>query len=66
MTTLAQLSPRETEVLQLFDRGFLYKDIADKLHISVGSVMEYRERIVLKSLVKAHRVSMRRVAWLRR
>jgi len=66
MTVLATLSPRELEVLTLFDRGFLYKEIACKLHISLGTVMEYRDRIVVKSLVNTHRVSMRRVAWLRR
>jgi len=66
MTVLVPLSPREIEVLTLFDRGLLYKEIAGKLHISLGTVMEYRDRIVVKSLVNAHRVSMRRVAWLRR
>ena len=34
----AQLSPREKEILDLLARGYLYKEIADKLQISVPTV----------------------------
>jgi len=34
----AQLSPREKEILDLLTRGYLYKEIADKLQISVPTV----------------------------
>ena len=34
----AQLSPREKEILDLLARGYLYKEIADKLKISVPTV----------------------------
>jgi DNA-binding NarL/FixJ family response regulator len=34
----AQLSPRESEILELLSRGYLYKEIADKLQISVPTV----------------------------
>jgi DNA-binding NarL/FixJ family response regulator len=33
-----QLSPREKEILELLARGFLYKEIAEKLKISVPTV----------------------------
>jgi len=33
-----QLSPREREILELLTRGYLYKEIADKLQISVPTV----------------------------
>ena len=34
----AQLSPREKEVLELLARGYLYKEIAEQLKISVPTV----------------------------
>jgi len=39
------LSPREREVLELLARGYLYKDIADLLHISVPTVNTHIRRI---------------------
>ena len=35
---VVQLSPREKEILELLARGYLYKEIADKLKISVPTV----------------------------
>ena len=42
------LSPREWEVLQMMARGFLYKEIADSLAISVQTVDTYVRRIYEK------------------
>lgn len=39
------ISQRENEVLQLLSTGFLYKEIAEKLHISVGTVKQHIHRI---------------------
>ena len=36
--TAAQLSPREKEILELLSRGYLYKEIAEKLKISIPTV----------------------------
>jgi DNA-binding NarL/FixJ family response regulator len=80
MIILVKLSPREAEVLDLFDRGLLYKQIAARLHISQHTVIEYRDRILVKTLVNfldakavgypetriLHKVSMRQASYLRR
>ena len=42
------LSAREHEVLELLSRGFLYKEIADKLGISYETVTTYGRRIYEK------------------
>lgn len=34
----ARLSPRENEIIRLLAKGFLYKEIADQLHLSVETV----------------------------
>lgn len=39
------ISPRENEVLQLLSSGFLYKEIAERLHISVGTVKQHIHKI---------------------
>jgi DNA-binding NarL/FixJ family response regulator len=44
----ANLSKREDEVLQLLAQGFLYKEIADKLGISLGTVRTHIGRIYEK------------------
>jgi len=47
------LSPREREVLELLARGFLYKEIADSLGISVQTVNTYIRRIYEKLHVRS-------------
>jgi DNA-binding NarL/FixJ family response regulator len=39
------LSSREEEVLGLLAKGFLYKEIANELHISPGTVRQHIHRI---------------------
>lgn len=46
------LSPREQEVLDCLARGFLYKEIADNLHISYETVHTYIRRIYEKLQVR--------------
>ncbi|HZE85392.1 MAG TPA: response regulator transcription factor [Puia sp.] len=45
---LNSLSPRENEVLNFLSRGLLYKEIADQLHISTGTVRQHIHRIYEK------------------
>jgi DNA-binding NarL/FixJ family response regulator len=47
------LSPREREVLELLARGYLYKEIADSLHISVPTVNTHIRRIYEKLHVRS-------------
>jgi DNA-binding NarL/FixJ family response regulator len=47
------LSPREREVLELLTRGYLYKEIADSLHISGPTVNTYIRRIYEKLHVRS-------------
>ena len=35
------LTPKEKEVLELLSKGFLYKEISDKLHISINTVKQH-------------------------
>ena len=44
----ATLSPREKELLELLVQGYLYKEIADRLNLSRGSVNTYVRRIYEK------------------
>ncbi len=46
------LSDRETEVLKEVARGFSNKEIADKLHISINTVITHRKNITEKLGVK--------------
>jgi Response regulator containing a CheY-like receiver domain and an HTH DNA-binding domain len=48
-----ELSPREREVLELLARGYLYKEIADSLQISVPTVNTYIRRIYEKLHVRS-------------
>jgi DNA-binding NarL/FixJ family response regulator len=47
------LSPREREVLELLARGYLYKEIADLLYISVPTVNTHIRRIYEKLHVRS-------------
>jgi DNA-binding NarL/FixJ family response regulator len=47
-----ELSPREHEVLNLLSKGFLYKEIAEKLSISYETVHTYIRRIYEKLQVR--------------
>jgi len=47
------LSPREREVLEMLARGFLYKEIADALSISIRTVDTYIRRIYEKLHVRS-------------
>ena len=40
-----QLSPREKEVLELLSKGFLYKEIGDRLNITTGTVQQHIHKI---------------------
>lgn len=48
-----ELSPREQEVLDLLARGFLYKEIAERLAISVPTVNTYVRRMYEKLHVRS-------------
>ncbi|MCC8133503.1 MAG: LuxR C-terminal-related transcriptional regulator [Tannerellaceae bacterium] len=47
-----ELSPRETDVLQLIAKGSTNKEIADKLHISLNTVLSHRKNITAKLGIK--------------
>jgi len=47
------LSPRESEVLELLARGYLYKEIADSLNISLPTVNTYIRRVYEKLHVRS-------------
>jgi DNA-binding NarL/FixJ family response regulator len=49
----AELSPREREVLELLARGYLYKEIAETLQISLPTVNTYIRRIYEKLHVRS-------------
>jgi len=52
-TDTYELSPRESEVLDLLARGYLYKEIADSLQISLPTVSTYIRRIYEKLHVRS-------------
>ena len=45
---LKLLSPREVQTLDLLSKGFLYKEIADKLNIAEGTVKQHAHNIYQK------------------
>lgn len=49
----AELSQRESEVLELLARGYLYKEIMDTLQVSRGTVNTYIRRIYEKLHVRS-------------
>jgi DNA-binding NarL/FixJ family response regulator len=48
ITPVEKLSNRENEILQLLSKGLLYKEIADKLSISVNTVRQHIHKIYEK------------------
>jgi DNA-binding NarL/FixJ family response regulator len=62
---LDTLTPREREVLQLIARGYLYKEIAARLHLSVKTV-EAHVSSVLRKLQLSTRHELTRWAQARR
>ncbi len=52
-SNLGALAPRETEVLDLLAQGYIYKEIADRLGISVTTVCSHIRRIYEKLQVKS-------------
>jgi DNA-binding NarL/FixJ family response regulator len=58
------LSQREREVLELLARGFLYKEIADKLQIGVATVNTYIRRIYEKLHVRSRAQAVAKYAHL--
>lgn len=47
------LSPREREVLSLLSSGYIYKEVADQLNITVETVRTYVKRICAKLHVRS-------------
>ncbi len=47
-----ELSSRETDVLKLLVKGLLNKEIADRLNISIHTVMSHRKNIIRKTGIK--------------
>ena len=64
VSDLDQLTPREREVLQLIARGYLYKEVARRLGISVKTV-EAHVGAVLRKLQLSSRHELTRWAWER-
>jgi DNA-binding NarL/FixJ family response regulator len=58
------LSQREREVLELLARGFLYKEIAEMLKISVQTVNTYIRRIYEKLHVRSRAQAVAKYAHL--
>lgn len=59
---MLNLSPREKEVLALFDQGLSYKEIADRLQISPHTVRTHAREVIAKTVA----VSLRHAAYVRR
>ncbi len=59
-----ELSPREREVLELLARGYLYKEIAEMLQISVQTVNTYIRRIYEKLHVRSRAQAVAKYAHL--
>ena len=61
---MIELSPREREVLELLARGYLYKEIAEMLKISVQTVNTYIRRIYEKLHVRSRAQAVAKYAHL--
>jgi DNA-binding NarL/FixJ family response regulator len=59
-----ELSPREQEVLGLLARGYLYKEIAERLNISVPTVNTYVRRMYEKLHVRSRAQAVAKYAHL--
>lgn len=53
VSEVEQLTPREQEVLMLLSKGMLYKEISDKLGISMSTVRTYLQRTYEKLHVQS-------------
>ena len=63
-TNQEELSPREQEVLDLLARGYLYKEIAERLNISVPTVNTYVRRMYEKLQVRSRAQAVAKYAHL--
>ena len=61
---VAELSPRENEVLHLLAQGYLYKEIAESLNVAVPTVSTYIRRIYEKLHVRSRTEALARYAHL--
>ena len=61
---IIELSPREREVLELLARGYLYKEIAEMLKISVQTVNTYIRRVYEKLHVRSRAQAVAKYAHL--
>jgi DNA-binding NarL/FixJ family response regulator len=59
-----ELSPREQEVLELLARGYLYKEIAERLNIGVPTVNTYVRRMYEKLHVRSRAQAVAKYAHL--
>jgi len=57
---LNELTPREREVLQLIARGYMYKEIAARLHISAKTVESHVSSVLRKLQLSTRRELTRR------
>ena len=58
------MSPREQEVLELLARGYLYKEIAERLNISIPTVNTYVRRMYEKLHVRSRAQAVAKYAHL--
>ena len=59
--SLDQLTAREQEILNLLNQGFLYKEVADRLGIAIGTVRTHISRIYDKLHVRSRAQAMIKV-----
>jgi len=64
LSEAGELSPREQEVLELLARGYLYKEIAERLNISVPTVNTYVRRMYEKLHVRSRAQAVAKYAHL--
>ena len=64
LSSSEELSPREQEVLELLARGYLYKEIAERLNISVPTVNTYIRRMYEKLHVRSRAQAVAKYAHL--